>query len=193
MARSAKGEIFGFVKLCYEHLYGQSLEIKYETYSSFQVIKDHLPLVEGWNGVIKAPPFEILKKNYDKVIYIARDLTELCKACAKYFRGVKTDEDYIHLALKEPDFFINIERDWKLMEKEVSDPRFLKITLNDWNRFTRETYHRLLDFLEFPREGRIEIAPVKFTEEERDFEGYSSSFVSKGQIVNERIEAIRNA
>lgn len=91
--------------------------------------------------------------------------------------------------LEEPKFFSNIQKKWNKQNIEINDPRFLKITLEDWNNFTTQTYNKILDFLEFPKENRLQIVPVKV---ERDFEGYSCSFLDKDYKMCENIEVIRS-
>lgn len=146
--------------------------------------------MEGWNDVIGADPQILLDRGYDKVIHVSRNLISLCKALAQYHRRAKTDRELIELMLKEPKFFSNIKKKWQKQEKEINDPRFLRITLEDWNNFTFQIYNKLLDFLEFPKENRMCIIPVKMPE--RDFEGYSCSFLTEDQEVCENIEVIRS-
>lgn len=132
----------------------------------------------------------MLERGYDKVIYVQRDFIEWAKAMAKYHRKVYTLEDYIKLSLTDNKFFINCKRNYDLLNKEIQDPKFLKITLFDWNHYTFQTFNQILDFLEFPKENRLLIAPVKL-EKERDFEGYSCSHLPKEHEVCKNIEVIR--
>lgn len=118
-----------------------------------------------------------------------RDLTELCEAQALYHRQAKSQKEIINLILKEPKFFSNIEKKYKLIDKVIFDPRFLRISLNNWNNFTLQTYNKILDFLEFPKENRLQLVPVKV---DRDFEGYSCSHLSEEHVMCENIQVIRN-
>lgn len=70
----------------------------------------------------------------------------------------------------------------------MNDPRFLRISLKDWNNFTTQTFDQLLDFLEFPKENRLKLVPVK---PDRNFEGYSCSHLSKEHKMCNYIEVIR--
>jgi len=110
---------------------------------------------------------------------------------AKYHRKAYTKTDYINLSLTDNKFFINCKRKYDLLNKEINHPNFLKITLNDWNCHTLQTFNQILDFLEFPKENRILVVPVKFKPEQRDFEGYSCSHLAKSYEVCKNIEAIR--
>ena len=190
-SRSAVSEIFGFIQLAYLHYFNDTLPINYET-PSFEAVKYRRPLPKGWNGTINAEPRLLLKRGFDKVIHVSRNLIDLCKSIAKYHTNAQTIEDYIKLAIKRPKFFYNINKKREILERNhISDPKFLKITLADWNKFTLETFNKLLDFLEFPTENRPFLIPVKFTEEQRDFEGYSCSHLPKDYIVNDNIQKIR--
>ncbi len=147
-----------------------------------------MPLLKGWNGVINADPQALLDRGYDKVIYVQRDFIKLCEALAKYHRKCHDIKDYIELILKEPNFFKNIKKKYDKLDLDTEDPRFLKITLYDWNIYLKQTYHELLDFLEFPKYNRMELAPVM---SEKDFEGYSCSHLAKDHKWCEQVEAIR--
>ena len=147
-------------------------------------------MLEGWNDVIYADPEILLERGYDKVILVMRDLKELCEAQALYHRQAKSKKELIELILNEPHFFSNLKRKYDQIDKEIEDPRFLKITLEDWNNFTFQTYNKILDFLEFPEENRLALAPVKV---DRDFEGYSCSHLSEEYEMCKNIQVIRNS
>lgn len=117
-----------------------------------------------------------------------RDLLDLADSLALYHRRAKTKEQVIDLAMNEPRFFANIKKKWESLQKEIDDPKFLRINLNDWNNFTFQTFNKLLDFLEFSREKRPFLIPVKSN---KDFEGYSCSFLDPEHEVCENIEVIR--
>lgn len=107
---------------------------------------------------------------------------------AKYHRKCFEIKDYIRLALTDTRFFLNIKKNYDKLNKEIDDPRFLKITLFDWNHYTKEIYHQLLDFLEFPKYNRVELAPVQV---DKDFDGYSCSHLSKDYKWCKQVEVIR--
>ena len=177
--------------MAYSHYFNDTLPINYET-PSFEAVKFRRSLPTGWNGTINANPQLLLKRGFDKIIHVSRNLMDLCKSIAQYHTNAKTIEDYIKLAIKRPKFFYNINKKREILEKNhINDPRFFKFTLTEWNHFTLEIFNKLLDFLEFPKENRPFIIPVKFTEEERDFEGYSCSHLPKTHIVNKNIQQIR--
>lgn len=127
----------------------------------------------------------------------------LFKALVKYHRKCFTMEDLIRLSLKEPKFFVKQKRWYDLLDRPIEDPRFLKITLEDWNNWTLKTFNDLLDFLEFPKYNRVLIAPCKFlvphtiispqidTELIRNFEAYSDSHITKDTPIEKQIKEIR--
>jgi len=181
------------------------LDIDYEG-NYFEVTRFRRPLVEGWTDVIKADPQILLDRGYDKVIAVRRrSLREQIKAEAYYFRGAKTLNQVLDLYIKEPTFIRNVVKKHTRLEEQISkidNPRFLSIYLEDWNNRTLIIYHKLLDFLEFPEEGRIQIVPIKRCKEEikdcpvsceyrRDFEAYSDSHESIDHIPCENIARIR--
>jgi hypothetical protein len=129
-----------------------------------------------------------LDRGYDKVIYISRPLIVLCEALALYFYQAKEKSDIIKLILHRPNFFVNIKRKWEKLEKPIDDPRFLKISLDDWNNFTTQTFDKLLDFLEFPKRNRIKLVPARV---DRNWEGYSCSHLPKEHKICERVEVLR--
>ena len=191
MSRSAIMQIFGYVQKAYFYYFGEDLKINFET-PSFNAIHKRITLPQGWNGSIGADPTLLLEREYDKIIYVSRELIDLSKALAKYHRNASTIDDIIKLAIDEPHFFTNIKKKRDKLEKYINDPRFFKFTLKDWNCFTFQTFNELLDFLEFPKEHRPLIIPVKFTKKQRNFEGYSCSHLPKDYIISEKIEVIRN-
>ena len=187
-SRSAVSEILGYVNLAHLLIYGKKIKINYEA-SNFEATRLRRPLLKGWNDVINADPQILLNRGYDKVIHINRNLIDLCEAMALYHRKAKTNKEIIQLSLSEPDFFVNIMKKHQKLQKEIDDPRFLRINLEDWNNYLFITYNKILDFLGFPEEGRPIIVPVK---SKQDFEAYSNSFLPKDYKVCENIEAIRN-
>ena len=148
-----------------------------------------MPLPKGWNGTIGADPALLIQRDYDKIIYVSRDLIELSKALAKYHRKASTIDEIIQLAINEPNFFANIKRKRDKLEKEINDPRFFRFSVEDWNNFTYQTFNDLLDFLEFPIENRPLLIPIQVN---RNWEGYSNSHLPKDTFINEKIEAIRS-
>lgn len=186
-SRSAISEIFGYVSLAYFYHFNEPLLINFEA-NYFEATRSRRPLLEGWNDVINADPQILLDRGYDKVIHVNRDLLDLAESLALYHRRTKSKEDIIKLAMDEPRFFANIKKKWDKLQKEIDDSRFLRITLNEWNNFTFQTFNKLLDFLEFPKEKRPFLIPVKSN---KDFEGYSCSFLEPEYEVCENIEVIR--
>lgn len=172
------------------HLYyfNEPLHVRHEE-SNFEATRFRRPLVQGWFDVIGADPQVLLDRGYDKVIHVTRDLIKLGDALAEYHRRAKSKEEIIKLAMEEPLFFSNIKKKWLKLQVEINNPRFLRIRLEDWNNFTFQTFNKILDFLEFPKSKRPFLIPVKI---DRNFEGYSCSFLDPDQEVCENLEVIRN-
>ena len=114
-----------------------------------------------------------------------------CTSQAEYFRGVQTLEDCIKLSLEQPKFFLNVKKKWDKISAAIEDPRLLRITIDQWNYQLHQTYHLILDFLEFPKEGRPQLVPVR-----RDPEilnAYSDSHLPLDQVPCENIRRIRES
>ena len=182
-------EIFGYVSLAHFYYFNEPLSINYEA-NYFEATRFRRPLLQGWNDVIGADPQILLDRGYDKVIHVNRDLLDLGEALALYHRRAKSKEEIIHLAMNEPRFFPNIKKKWEKLQRPITNERFLRIKLEDWNKFTFQTFNKLLDFLEFPKTKRPFLIPVKMND--RNFEGYSCSFLEPDQEVCENLEVIRN-
>jgi hypothetical protein len=183
------GDICGFIQVNYKHQYGKKLYIKHEILRH-KLTRSRYPLWKGWYSTINAKPQLLLDKGYDKVIFVQRDLMAWLKASGKYHRQLFTIEDHIRLSLKEPLFFKKLKYWHDLLNDPVEDHRYLKISLEDWNNFTYKTYHKLLDFLGFPKKNRAHIIPVHM--ENRDFDAYSDSHIDKDYKSEDQVEAIRN-
>ena len=130
-----------------------------------------------------------MDRGYDKVVHITRDLLDLCRSLALYSRKVRNWKGYIKLAIKEPDFFINIKRKYDILNKEIDDPNFFRLSLEDWNRHLTIVFDELLDFLEFPKKNRLKLVPVK--QKKRNFEGWSCSHLPRDYVHSQRIEEIK--
>lgn len=146
----------------------------------------------GWTDVLKADPQILLDRGYDKVIAVRRrDLREQIKAEALYFRGVFSKNDFIDLTIREPQFIQNVITKYQKFDAQISSldhPNFLNIYLEDWNNRTLIIYNQLLDFLEFPKEGRPLLVPVK---SKRNFEAFSDSHERVDHTPCENIRRIR--
>jgi hypothetical protein len=169
--------------------FGKPLELNYEKHNAFEATRKRLPLLKGWNSVNDADPQLLLDRGYDKVVHVTRELLDLLRSLVLYHRKVKNWKGYIKLALEEPDFFITKKNKYDLLNKEIDDPNFFRLSLEDWNKHLSIIFNDLLDFLEFPKKNRIRLVPVK--QKKRNFEGYSCSHLSKEHIPSENIQLIR--
>ena len=191
--RSAIDEIFGFVQRNYEHQFEDFLPITHET-QRLRAIRECYDPLTGWHSVIDASPQRLLDRGYDKVICVQRaSFMSHCEAMAKYHRECFTIEDYIKLSLREPTFFLKLKRKYDKLNKQIDDPRYLRITLENWNNFTLQTFHDLLDFLGFPDKNRLYVIPYHPMAggEARDFDAYSDSHISTDCELDKPVRLIR--
>ena len=108
---------------------------------------------------------------------------------AEYHRACVTIEDFIKLSLNEPTFFLKLKKKYDRLRVPLEDQRYLRVTLEDWNNFTLQTFFDILDFLGFPDEDRMYVIP--YHPMERNFEAYSDSHISKDCEIDKPIEVIR--
>lgn len=170
-------------------MYGEPLPINYER-SRFDAAKFNRPLLMGYTDIIGADPQTLLDRGYDKVIIIARsNLLKQLEAEALYFRGVQTLEDSIKLSLTEPKYYLKVKKKWEKLNIAIDDPRLLRIPLEHWSLYLNQTYNSMLDFLNFPKKGRLQVVPVP--RDPKIIEGYSCSHLPVDHVPSKNIERIR--
>ena len=169
----------------HESMFNIPIKWNYEI-SPLEAKKKHLPLPKGWNTVYNVDPGKIVERDYDRVLIVQRDLITLLKAQTVYWHN-----ELSYTGLNEETLLGKIERHWKLVYgKEVNNPKCLKVRLEDLNNYTIESFHEILDFLNFPTFGRPVIIPT--SPPNRNWESYSS-VLPKGHNLFKRLQEIDEA
>ena len=153
----------------YQHPGPYKLKWRLES-SRFEATKFRRPLPEGyvhcWNG----DPQILLDRGFDKVLILQKTLSDSFLGMALYFFALEVMDNIPNINKR---FFDIIKRKWLAMEKyrDFKDERLLFVDFEDLNSHTVKTFKELFDFLEFEKEGRIFILPVKVW---RNWECYSN-------------------
>jgi len=138
--------------------------------SYFEATRKRRPLPEGyvhcWNG----DPQTLLDRGFDKVMVLQKTLPDSYLGMSIYFYAHEVIDN---IAKIHPNFYEIIKRKWDAMEKyrNLKDERFLFIDFEDVNNHTVKTFNEIFDFLEFEKEGRPFIMPIKVW---RNWECYSN-------------------
>ena len=142
------------------------LRWRYET-SVFEATRDRRPLPEGWTHTFNADPGLLLTRGFDKIMVLQKPLVDCYYAGAFFMHPHKKLEEI------EPRYFEGIKRRWIQLEKyrDHKSDNFLFLDINEINNDTVNEFNKILDFLDFPKEGRPMIIPVKVW---RNWECYSN-------------------
>jgi len=169
----------------HEGMFGVPIEWNYEI-SRVDSRKKHLPLPQRWNTVYNIDPQKLVDRDYDRVLIIQRDLKELLKAQIVYWHN-----ELSYIGLDNETLLEKTKRYWKLVyEKEIINPKCLRVRLEDLNQYTVATFNEILDFLNFPTFGRPVVIPT--SPPNRNWESYSS-VLPKGHNLFKRLEEIDEA
>lgn len=161
----------------HEFLFGEPIPYEKENAEISKVIatRTRFPLPQRWNCVYEADPKQLVKRGYDRIVIVERDLEELKVAQQIYFQ-----EDLTWM--QRETLIRKIEEAWHLVyESGVDDPRVMKVHLDDLNNYTRQTMNKLMDFLNFPKVGRAPVLPIAVY---RQWEVYSSMLEKEKGICN---------
>lgn len=153
----------------HQHPGPYKLRWRYES-STFEATRKRRPLPEGWIHCWNADPKRLLERGFDKIIVLQRTLEDSYLGLSLYMHFFdKLDE----ITSKQPRFFEVIKRKWEAMEKyrDFQHERFLYVNFEDLNKHTVKTFNEVFDFLEFPKEGRPLLLPIKVW---RNWECYSN-------------------
>lgn len=146
--------------------------------SRVEARKKHLPLPQGWNTVYNVKPQALLEHGFDRVLVIQRDMKELFKAHMLYNRDELNNE---YVAPNEEAMINQLERYYKIVyEEKINNPKYLKVHLEDLNKYTVATFNEILDFLNFPSHSRPIIVPT--SPPHRNWEAYSSILPKKHEL-----------
>lgn len=130
--------------------------------------KERFPLPRGWNNVYCVDPELLLKRPYDRVVVVQRDLDEQEWVDRVYYAQESLAESHIEKLIKKMK-----EQEYPIVYKEdITDPRYIKIQLSDLNNTSEDSFNKLMDFLNFPRAGRPPVLRVK--PEDTNFEAWSA-------------------
>lgn len=153
----------------YMHPGPYKLRWRYES-SRFEATRERRPLPEGWIHCWNADPRILLERGFDKVIVLQKTLVDSYIGLALYFNALNTIDS---LEEDHPRFFEIIKRKWEFMEqfRKYKHERFMYVHFDDLNNHTVKTFNEVFDFLEFEKEGRPMMIPVKVW---RNWECYSN-------------------
>lgn len=173
-----------FISLIYEKMYGKVQKWNVRT-SRLRAGHSDYPIQRGWNTTRYVPIEDIIKKPFDKVILLQRDLESLKEDIFLYRfqdKDYETEKNKIEYA----EWINKLENYYKKTYAPFSVKNVLRVHLEDLNNYTIATFNEVLDFLEFPREGRPLLIPVN--PPERTWQAFSSVLNKKQKIV----ERLRN-
>jgi len=146
--------------------------------------RDRFPIPKGWCNVYDIDPRLLIKKDYDRIIIVHRDLKTLMVVNSLYY-PLDLSED------QRKRFKIRHKKDYeKVYGYEIDDPRFLRVDLDDFSNYTVSVFNEVMDFLNFPEMGRPKITPI-IPPELRNWEVFSS-LLERGQPVSNTLKRIAN-
>ncbi|MDH3324015.1 MAG: hypothetical protein OEL89_00090 [Candidatus Peregrinibacteria bacterium] len=169
MERHGCSEWGAIISEIHKQVYDEEMHYNYEI-SRVIAIDDKYNLPRGYSTVYYVKPQWLLKRKYDKIIILQRDLISLKEKMAYYyFPKLKSSTVF----KRYPDFEKKIEFYYELVfDEEVrNDPRVHWVYLDDLNNYTVATFSLLLDFLEFPRKGRPVLIPINPRERDWNVQG----------------------
>ena len=138
--------------------------------------KNNLPLKKGWNNVYSIDPQLLLDKvdpdgnKYDKIVVVHRKLETLLNVYKIKMARENLNKDHIEKILEKS------KEEYKVVYKEIEDPRLIHIDLWDLNQYTESMFNMLMDFLNFPTHNRPPVVRVQTLPFEALWEAYSSVF-----------------
>jgi len=177
------------ISLIYEQMYG-TLKKWNVLISRLMAAHPDYAVPKGWNTVLYVPIEDVVKKKHDKIILLQRDLDDLKKANFIY-RYPDKDYEIEKDNIEHKRFFDKIEYYYKITyNPKIKADNLLRVSLEDLNQYTVATFHEVLDFLEFPKEGRPIILPVN--PPERNWQVFSS-VLNKKQKINTTLYRIWHA
>ena len=163
------GWISSILTEVHKKMFNLRLHWNYEI-SKFEATRERRLLPKGWNTVWEAEPERLVKHGFDKVIAIRKTLEDQIFSMALYHHPELT---YDQILNQMAGFLSPIKNKWCRFEKacEFKHERFRSYHINDLNKHTKKYFNDMLDFLEFPKEDRPFLIPVKAY---RNWECYSN-------------------
>lgn len=175
------------ISLVYEKMFGQLKKWNIRT-SRLMASHPKYPMQKGWNTVRYTPIDDIIKKPFDKIILLQRKIEALRESIFIYRF---TDKDY-ETEKDKPEYeewFNKLQTYYEQTYAPVNEPNVLRVYLEDLNNYTTSTLNEVLDFLNFPKEGRPMIIPVN--PPERTWQAFSAT-LNRGQRITKRLIGIYN-
>lgn len=165
----------------YQHPGPYKLRWRYES-SRFEATRFRRTFPEGYLHTWNADPQILLKRGFDKVIVLQKTLEDSYIGMSLYFYA---NQIMGKIPEMHPKFYEVIKRKWEFMEtyRDFDDPRFLYVHFDDLNNHTVKEFKKVFDFLEFPKENRPMMIPVKVW---RNWECYSNIQKSGNEWFEER-------
>lgn len=129
----------------HKRMFGKEIKWNYEISRLMAISKDHT-FPEGWSSVYYVPLDQLLKRGYDKIILLERDLEDIKRAMLIYHKQMTDFDNPVH-----KPFFDKIEKYWNLAYgNPIEDPRIFRVNLKYINQYAVACFSEILDFLEFP-------------------------------------------
>lgn len=152
--------------------------------SSLIATRSRFPLPQRWNNVYGVDPYDLLKRGYDRVLVVQRDIKTQEWVDRIYYAQEGLSEDFIENLIKK------MKKEYDLVyQNGIKDPHYLKVRLEDLNNYTVDSFTKLMDFFNFPKRDRLPIIPI--TPKERNWESYSSILPSDQKLVG-RLKKVEN-
>jgi len=168
----------------HKYMFGHEIPWRYEI-SRFEATRARRPLPKGWCTVWNALPSDLVKRKFDKVLGLQKNLQDAYYAHFLY--KYHYDKTYEWMLDNQPWYFNTVKNNWFRLERPIKSEKYKKFNLDDLNTFTVETFTKVLDFLDFPKEGRPFIIPVKAY---RNWESYSNITHGKEHEVSDNLKRI---
>lgn len=188
MERSGSNWVAAIISEVYQAITGNLIKWNHEI-SRVWAIDDKYELPQGWNSVYDVKPSELLKRGYDKIIVLERNLETLKRVYWTSQRLIHGDLSY-EIGIKDKRyswFFKTIEDYWNEGYNDpIVDERIIRVDLDDLNNYTFNTFNELFDFLEFPKNRPI-LIPVN--PPERNWQCFSD-LLAKGHRPSDSLKSI---
>jgi len=172
----------------HKEMFGEEIDYSPEI-SRVIASRKRFPLPEGWYNVYDCNPQDLLDRGYDKVISIQRPLRIMYRVLAMYY---KPELSYKECREKHPDYFKKIDRYYDIVYgkvDDIKDKRFINIKLSGLNNRTEANFHKLMDFLNYPKEHRPGIFPVNPTN--RNWQCWSTT-LGENEPIGAKLRQMRD-
>lgn len=180
MERCGISWVVRILNLIHRAMFGKDIVFHPEV-SPVKATRKRFPILKDWNLVYEVNPLDVLKKDYDRVLIIKRDKETLMKVHEIYL-PIDTSEEYRETVRRKDSEMYD-----KVYGNIINDPRCRTFSMEELNNYTVDTFRELMDFLNFPEEGRPQIIPT--APPERNWELFSS-IMDRNQPLGKRLSAM---